>query len=165
MAKAEVIREGRHAVFAVDPGGTSGIAAGYVDLKSTLKETLLGIERRKAVEIEGAWKVQAHQIAEAMEKFQFGANVETGLSLDRIHFVFEDFVLRMPATTTNLTSIWVAAAAVILFGRDVTWQTASDAKSKATNERLKLWGLWEVGSEHKRDAWRHFALYVDRLMG
>jgi len=36
-------------------------------------------------------------------------------------------------------------------------QTPSEAKGFATNERLKRWGLWEVGKPHARDAWRHVA--------
>lgn len=166
-AKVELQPEGVHAVFAVDPGNTSGIAAGYVELQPTLKETLLGISSRKSAELKGSWLYQGREIARLMKRFVYTANVEQSMRMDRIHLVFEDFVLRMPAVTTNLSSVWIAASAVTSFNNDayeIDWQQPSSAKSKATNERLKGWGLWEVGSEHKRDAWRHFALRVDKLI-
>lgn len=160
-----------HAVFAVDPGGTTGIFAAYAELKPTLKETLEeGLTNRKAAEVTGDWLYQGREIARLMSRFRFVANVEQQMRMDRIHFVFEDFVLRMPATTTNLTSIWVAASAVSFFNKDgiaahdLVWQQPSHAKTKATDARLKRWGLWEKGSPHKRDAARHFALRVDKLL-
>lgn len=175
---AKLAPSGVHAVFACDPGGTSGVAAGYVELRKTLKETLTekgGVMRRKAVEVEGDWLTQAGEIANLMNRFQFTANSEWSMALTAIHFVFEDFVLRMPATTTTLTSIWVMAGAVARYRSalgdlrakhpSIDYYQASQAKSFATNERLKLWKLWEVGSEHKRDAWRLFALHVNRLVG
>lgn len=169
MSPSKVDTTGQvHAVFSVDPGGTSGIFAGYVDLRPTLKETLLeGLTNRKAVEVSGSWLYQGREIARLMKRFLYTANVENSMRMDHIHFVFEDFVLRMPASTTNLTSIWVASSAVTSFNNDVyevDWQQPSQAKNKATNERLKLWKLWEKGSEHKRDAARHFALKVDKLL-
>lgn len=166
MTPAKIIPSGVHALFAVDPGGTTGIAAGYVDLKPMVKDTLRGIERRKAIEISGDWLQQARTLAGLMEGFVFTANVESRLPLANIHIVFEDFVLRLPASTANLISVWVAAGAVALFDRDdidVTWQQPSEAKSFATDDRLRLWGLWERGSAHKRDAWRHVARRVNDL--
>lgn len=167
MSTARIVPSGVHAIFAADPGGTSGIAAGYVELRPTLKETLTTLRSRKSVEVTGDWLTQARTIEAMMTRFVFTANVESLLPLYHIHLVFEDFVLRMPADTTNLTSIWVAAAAVALFKRDdldLAWQQASKAKSFATDERLRRWGLWEVGSAHKRDAWRHFAARLNDIL-
>lgn len=44
----------------------------------------------------------------------------------------------------------------------VTKQQPSDAKSVATDERLKRWGLWHAGSPHVRDAIRHMIIYLRR---
>lgn len=168
ISHIEIIPTGTHAIMAVDPGGTTGVAAGYIDLRRTLKATLLeGLTRRASIEVKGEWRDQARQLADLMWQFKYKANAENGLSLDRIHYVFEDFVLRMPARTTNLTSIWVAAAATFAgaHGGEVTWQQAGAAKALASDDRLRLWGLWERGSAHKRDAWRHFALYAGKLLG
>jgi hypothetical protein len=181
MSPAKIVPSGVHAVLAVDPGGTTGVAGGYVELQSTLKATLATLSRRKAVEVEGPWLDHGKQIAKIMSNFVFTANVENGLPLDNIHIVFEDFVLRMPASTANLTSIWVAAGAVAMYQHrapllsgegeveldpvPIIWQQAGQAKSLASNDRLRLWDLWEVGSAHKRDAWRHFAVRVNKLVG
>lgn len=156
-----------HAVFALDPGGTSAVAAAYVDLKPTLKETLLSARRKKTMEVEGTWSEQGAIIGDLMARFLFAAQVESRLSLDRIHFVFEDFVLRMPAVTTNLTSIWVMASAATHHGLtkpEIEYQQPSEAKALATNARLKMWDLWVYGSEHERDANRHLVLKVNKLV-
>lgn len=157
-----------HAVFAVDPGGTTGVAAAYIEPKVSIKETLLSMPVRKAVEVEGEWIEQAETIAGMMNEFVYNAHVGSRIPHRRIHFVFEDFVLRMPARTTNLTSVWVAAATVGRYGPmngvDLAWQSAGDAKSFASDSRLRLWELWERGSAHKRDAWRHVALRTASLI-
>jgi len=171
MSPTKISKEGqRHAVFAVDPGGTSGVFAGYVELRPTLKETLTEtLSNVKAVEVSGAWRFQGREIARLAKRFLTFANVEQQMRLDHVHIVCEDFVLRMPASTTNLTSIWVAASFATALNRDdidIDWQQPSHAKKKATNDRLKLWKVYEhtVGSEHRRDAARHFALKVDKLL-
>jgi hypothetical protein len=150
----------------VDPGRTTGVAAGYVELKPTLKETLAEMTRHRAVEVTGPWMSQGRELAVLYGRFRFRANVEAVIPLGNIHLVVEDFVLRMPAATTDLTSIWVAACMCGYLPEDVVpgWQMPSKAKTLATNERLRMWGLWEVGSEHKRDANRHLAAFVDGLV-
>ena len=155
-----------HAVMAVDPGGTTGVAAAFVRPRATVKETLLDIPVRKSVEVKGDWLSQAREIAGLMNDFVYNAHEVAEIPLARIHFVFEDFVLRMPARTTNLTSVWVMAATVgianglLSSGVKLAYQQPSVGKGYATNPRLKLWGLYVVGSEHERDAWRHVAYRV-----
>lgn len=176
-----------HAVLAIDPGGTTGVAAGYVEIGNTRRETLASLFHRKAVEVHGNWIVQAAQLDTIFRNFVFTANVENSIPLPNIHIAIEDFILRRRqegGATGNLTSCWVAAAAVgmwhkvIVVGKDgrqitqiandqndsIKWQQPSHAKTLMTNERLKSYGLWEVGSEHMRDAWRHFGLRVDGLI-
>jgi hypothetical protein len=167
-----------HAVLAIDPGGTTGVGAGYVDLKGTRRETLENIRNRKAVEVEGDWLSQSAQLAQIMNRFVFTANVEYSIPLPNIHICIEDFILRrrtQGGATGNLTSCWVAAGAVAIFQTSiglevvegvmpVTWQQPSHAKTLMTDARLKSYGLWEVGSAHKRDVWRHFGLRVDKLI-
>lgn len=171
--------EGKHAVLAIDPGGTTGVFAGYVSLHTMLAETLQTLDRAKAVEVKGDWLQQSRDIANLIWRFVFTANVENAIPMPNIHVVLEDFVLRRRQSggaTGNLTSCWVAAGAVAAFvdmssqvypdsAELISWQQPSDAKRK-TNDRLRSWGLYEhtIGSEHKRDAVRHFALKVDRIL-
>jgi hypothetical protein len=179
-----------HAVLAIDPGGTTGIAAGYMELENTRRSTLEGMYNKKSAEVKGNYLEQAVALDNIFRHFIFTANVEHGIPQPNIHVAIEDFVLRRRTeggATGNLTSVWVAAAfAGILCkhftlvddsdvvealtvmddepAKAITWQTASDAKHVANDERLKSYGLWVVGSAHERDAFRHLVLRVDKLL-
>lgn len=178
----------RIAILAIDPGQTTGVAAAFIPKLETLKESLLAIPKKdkKAVEVRGIdpnaevptaeedWIVHAQRLVTIMSRFEYRALIELQIPADDIHFVFEDFILRRKrqgGATGNLTSIWVMAGAIASFkhGRVGTsspfhYQQASLAKGFATNKRLKLWGLYEPGSEHKKDAWRHLAYKANHLL-
>lgn len=160
-----------HAIMGIDPGGTTGIAAAYVSVRPTMKETMLeGITKKRSLEVPGDYLQQSKAIASLMNAFMYKANVENGIPLYNIHYAIEDFVLRRKAeggATGNLTSCWVAAGAVAIFGSEanVKWRQASQAKTYATDARLKLWGLWSIGSAHERDAWRHLASEANEVVG
>jgi hypothetical protein len=166
--KPKVFTEEEHAIMALDPGGTTGVAAAYVTTYPTLKEALPKARMKKATEVTGNWLSQARELNEMMHRFQYTANVERAIPLSHIHFAIEDFVLRMPAAMTNLTSVWVAAATVGMFnphGELIHWQQPSSAKHFATDKRLKMWGLYTVGeSAHERDAWRHVATLASLVL-
>lgn len=169
--KIQISNEGEtHAIMGIDPGGTTGVAACYVSVKPTMKETMLGATKKKSLEVPGSYLEQGKKIASLMNGFMYKANVENGIPLYNIHFAIEDFVLRRKmegGATGNLTSCWVAAAAVAIFGSEnqIKWRQASQAKTYATDQRLRLWGLWTVGSAHQRDAWRHVASEVNEVVG
>lgn len=94
--------------------------------------------------------------------------------------VMEDFVIRGRIGTTERVGLAPVRIGALLQG--MLWgqhgplvnaansaalftpvlQSPSDAMRYATSARLKAWGLWQVGSDHKRDAARHWALYVAR---
>jgi hypothetical protein len=160
-----------HAVMGVDPGGTTGLAACHVELRPTLRETLTeGMRMRKAIEVRGDWHAQARTIADVHNRFMYTAQVDHGIGAEQCHLVFENYIPdphRIGRGATDLTSVWVMAAAVALIGEqasDLTYQSPSEAKGFAKNDRLRLWGLWEVGSEHKRDAMRHVARRLNDLV-
>ncbi len=154
-------------MIAIDPGDTTGVFAGYVQPQTTRVETLKTLSNRKATEVFGAFDDQARELAEIVQRFYAVAQI-AGIAADDIAVAIEDFQSRPNSGVVRLTSCWVAAATVVLLpptiAASVTWQQPSDAKNLATNERLRDWGLWEVGSEHRRDAARHFALRVDRIV-
>lgn len=164
----------RHAVFAVDPGRTSGLFCGAVELGETIAETLATITMAKAGEVK--------------EEDSIGSGVEIGRAIIRWamfcekhaigapnrHVVAEDFQLRRRqegGATGILDSCWVGGAigGFVDGVEPIEWQQPSDAKTYATDERLKRWGLYgyslKPASVHKRDAIRHFALKVNTLLG
>lgn len=156
------------AIMAVDPGGTTGVAATYFNKRPTIKETLQNLPNFKTAEVSGGWEAQGEELAQMWARFRMRANVEHSIALPDIHLVCEDFVLRRReagGATGNLTSIWVMAGFIGAAGwPEVAYQQASQAKSFATNDRLKLWDIYTVGSEHKRDATRHMALRINKLL-
>ena len=164
------VSEGVHAFFFVDPGGTSGVAAAHIELKGTLKKTLQeGVLMKKSVEVKGKWFDQAKEISDMAIRFLFTAQVERGIPAQNIYIGFENYTRRPGAYDNNLEPVYVTAATsafLWVHDRELDFIMAepSQAKTFATNERLKLWGLYEVGSEHKRDAYRHLALCVNTVL-
>jgi hypothetical protein len=163
----------KHAVMAVDPGETTGVFVATVELSGTMAETCKTITRRKAAEVKGDFREQGRLLHEIFLSWTLDCE-RFGVGAENRHVACEDFVLRRRqegGATGNLTSIWVMAAFIGATGRvllpdeQLTYQQPSSAMTYAKNERLKSWGLWEVGSEHKRDAARHWALRVNKLLG
>lgn len=174
-APAFVKQNATQAILGIDPGGTTGVAAGYFDLRPTRKETIGTLRNAKSAEVEGSWLEQGVRLAEIINKFVYTANVENSIPLPNISVAIEDFILRRReagGATGNLTSVWVAAAMMGAYVRTMPvnynvrfkWQQPSSAKNLATDARLKDWGLWVKGSAHKRDAWRHIILRLDELI-
>lgn len=158
---------GVHAILAVDPGGTTGIAAGHYELLVSMKRTVSeGQRMHKTTEVTGYWLDQAKAIAELVNRFKYTAQVEHQLPASHLHVVFENYLpdpRRIGAGATDLSPVWIAAAACAYLDEEPVWQNPAD-KSYATNALLKRWGLWVVGSEHMRDANRHLCKRLDRLL-
>jgi hypothetical protein len=167
---AKIQREGVHAILSIDPGGTTGVGAIYVDLKKTRSATFEnGIIKLKNREVRGSWQEQGKELAGIANRFLYTAQVENSLAMQNIHIVVEDFILqrrREGGATGNLTSIWVAASFVGFLSRDdveVIWQIPSEGMF--FKGLLKEYGLWSVGSAHERSANCHIIKRVDTLLG
>jgi hypothetical protein len=84
--------------------------------------------------------------------------------------VIEDFILRERTKSRNLLSPVRLTAGIVQevlrspIQMGLTIQSPSDAKGTVTDERLKALGLWQVGQIHARDACRHLALFLRRLI-
>lgn len=145
-------REFEAVAIGIDPGGVTGMACVGMDHEGTF--WLLEHEQVDSREL--GEEEAAAQIADLAWIWtdRHGCDV----------LVVEDFILRSKVTDRSLLSPVRITAKVetylLRYGvledyGDIQLQQASAAKSIATDERLKHWGLWIRGRQHARDAARH----------
>lgn len=127
-------------------------------------ETLVGDEYTQIKEIAKLWRTFLNQC------------VTVGrMDPSQVEFVCEDFVPNLRGITgKEITSperiCWgvegyrMGRADQFMLGRSINkavycprmiLQMPSQAKTFATNKRLREWGVWVVGREHERSAWAH----------
>jgi hypothetical protein len=178
------------AILAIDPGGSTGVAYGVFDARA--KDRDVGDILRTGVytgstTIQGDEYAQIREIARLWTQF-FRKNVQIGqMDPDSVEFVSEDFILRPGSHgggkegISPVRILWGVegyrmgredefkgrrnSKHKLTFRRPVILQTAGQAATYASNQRLRDWDLWVVGKEHERSAWRHIALRVATLHG
>jgi hypothetical protein len=156
------------AVMAFDPGGTTGVAWGVMKVEPTLNETLNGAELGSC-DITGDYRQQAGKLADLWSGLVYNWNIERQISLENIHCVSEGFSLHKIGSRekVGLYPVWIAAmfeGFVWRLGVRVMYQEPS-TKSRSTSARMKRWGCWQRGvSEHRKDAMRHLAYRVNKLI-
>lgn len=132
-------------ILAVDPGITTGWA--HTDPS-----------RRLAGMTDNAGQVQG------VIEFMRWANSYLASSVARGVVVCENFVPRgNQATTWQPASLHIIGALMFLtdrFGWGFILQSAAEAKSFATNDKLKRAGWWVPGQDHARDALRHLMRHL-----
>jgi hypothetical protein len=175
MTKAKIVPD-KFAVFAVDPGGTTGCATGLFRTDrgdDMLYSVIDRAVKKKSIdtwEEEGGPHEQAWSIVRKWVDFRFRCNTELNIPIPHIHLVCESFHLR--TQNADLSPVLVIGGMlVLLYGREEEhfalgqpdWQMPSEAK-RVTNSRLRSLGLWVRGSEHRRDALRHIVTKVDTLL-
>lgn len=177
----------KYAIMTVDPGKTTGTAFGLFNMERarTIEGLMRRAIRKKALIVgqiampEGAdeqfWNVrQGALLFREWLKFKQLA-FDYGVPIPNILLVIEDFQLRQrsadlsPVEVTNaflahLAGVSNTWAAMSLGTQGIIFQSASEAKTYATDERIRRWGLWTVGKEHGRDATRHLALRASKLL-
>lgn len=130
-------------VLAVDPGKMTGLARW----------------------IDGEWSAKAEPYDEAM------SSVHACLAGGVFELcVFEDFVITGRTLQTGgdwkrgkeLEFIGVGRYLAARYGVPFETQTPSDAKSFATDSKLRAMGWWTRGVDHPRDASRHLLLALVR---
>lgn len=176
-----------YAIFSVDPGGTTGVCEAVVDIDQPTVAAAIRRAWRKGLlrtyEIKGEYANQAWALARESTDFWFRQHVELSrVRAGNIRYVTELFTARSLAA--EMISVQVNSGAYTLlqgaFGIDVekedmpaSWvalstfyseQSASEAKGFCSDDMLKNWGLWKKRSTHERDAIRHLARRIDRLM-
>jgi hypothetical protein len=169
-------RPERVGIFALDPGSTTALDAGIwrvnVEPKIAVRDWL-GVN----VELKGTLAEQSREICLAWRQFVEQCVYEDSLVFADLFFTIESYSQRptshmQPAEALDpvrLTGLVMGRlyertllASDSCGGRDVgslmprvSYQSASQAMTYATDERLKDWGAWIKGSDHRRDARRH----------
>jgi hypothetical protein len=170
-------------VFAVDPGGATGLAWGIFN--PTLPE--VGDQLRTRLDsgsatTEGDERSQIREITTLWAAFYRACVNSALLSKDRVWFICEDFVYTGSNTysgdSAKISTALIWGVEGYRMGRadeyiaqargrkrqvhvpSMILQTASQAKSYATNARLKEWECWVVGREHERSAFQHVAYFL-----
>jgi hypothetical protein len=165
-------------VMAVDPGTTTGVAVGLFRPAADLAGCLHNAEW-EAWEVEGSPGEQAWEIMDEFRDRQTNWNLN-GVAFSDIHLVVESFALRLKKAhgagsnqrmmdPIRVTSAMEALSLHLLNGELRPWvrfelQLPTEAKRYVTNERMRRWGAWVVGSEHKRDATRHMLKKVSDII-
>jgi hypothetical protein len=180
-------------VFALcvfDPGRATGIAQGVFRSLATERATIRRAVAKRAVRmsvLEAEPEEQGHYLSRIWRDFLFRMTVEYGVPAGGIWLVVEDFNLRQMAVDLAPVEVFAALRACQRTPAVDGWRddvpdgrlirvSASEAKTHATDARMREWGLWEpacvadrrggtrLKGDHARDASRHLALGVNKLL-
>lgn len=112
----------------------------------------------------------AHEIVNWIVMWGNMANRTSGGVVERVNVVvIEDFVLGLLTQDRSLLSPVRITAMVELLLQDrpelfyIVKQSSANAKHNITDDRLKKWGFYVPGVEHRKDAVRHLMLYLRSL--
>lgn len=165
------------AIFSIDPGNTTGCATIVGNLQFVTVASIMRRARAKGLvktwEVTGPYNEQSWTISHAIIDFYFNVHIERGLiQANSFYIVIEDFKLRLMSAV--LSPIWITAGIEVLLSRalDGQWeldgfysrQMPSEAKGFCSDKMLKSWRLFRGRSAHERDALRHIARRIDKLL-
>lgn len=175
MAKASA-----YAIYAVDPGGTTGVCEAVVDIdQPTVAAAIKRASRKgnlKTYEVKGEYASQAWVLTRGATDFWFKMHVEKSyVRQGNVRYVTELFTARSLAAEMISVQINSGAYTLLQGAFDVenglealssfySEQSASEAKGFCSDDMLKSWDLWKSKSPHERDAIRHLARRIDRMM-
>lgn len=174
-----------YAVFAIDPGGTTGTAMGLFDKNAeTVEETFHGMFMPMQSSLTGSAREQAIELGKRWRRFYHQCHLNFGIEVHDIHMVVEDFALvantaKARAGDDPLISVKIAW---MLYGYRVGqlhewdrnnngpsgpvhihWQQPA-AMSFATNDRLKRLKVYRSNRAHENAAWKHIAYFVNQRL-
>lgn len=181
-----------HGIFAVDPGGMTGVAWGVFDLAlgtvaDVLREPLecgsLDVGGRNRSEKGHSSAAHADEVEQAItltslwyEFVKVCEGYNSPVCACPYDLVMEDWQPRLPLRSGERVVFFPVRIPALFVGMliggasgvdwpDVVWQQPGQVKAFATDARLRRWGRWVRGSDHQRDAWRHIASRLDALLG
>lgn len=170
-------------IFALDPGGQTGVAWGVFPLGEGVSDSLTSGLLKGSTTVIGDEYAQIKIIAGLWQSFLRDCVRNHFMEPEQVEFVCEDFVPNLRGITgKEITSperiCWgvegyrMGMADQFKLGRrgkqvycpPQILQMPSQAKTFATNKRMREWGLWVVGREHERSAWAHLAYRLAILL-
>jgi hypothetical protein len=177
-------------IMTVDPGKASGVAQGVFRSLGTERATLRRAVRKRAIRasvLDGWPWEQAHYLAVTWRSFKFKATVEWGVPVGAVFLVVEDFQLRQMAVDLSPVEVFSALRAVQRVPVTNGWHddcdagglirpSASEAKTHATDARMREWGVYDLGlkadrrgtsklqGDHARAALKHLCLGVNKCL-
>lgn len=181
-------------VFALcvyDPGRATGIAQGVFRSLATERATIRRAVAKRAVRmsvLDAPPEEQGHYLARVWRDFRFRVVVEYGVPETAVWLVVEDFNLRQMAVDLAPVEVFAALRTAQRVPTTDGWHddvsrdgqlvrpSASEAKTHATDARMREWGLWEPAcvadrrggrrllGDHARDSARHLALGVNKVL-
>ena len=169
-------------VFAIDPGGATGLAWGIFDTSHPLLGQV--IEEREfsaSHTVEGSYEEQTHVICRLWR--EFFKDCTNGHHLDpeeEVQMACEDFTPRgaIRGESMAISLKLIGAITGYRMGTIAEWernnngpawmpvmhmQTAGEAAQLMPDKRLKEVGWWSVGKEHERSAYRHLAVRLEKI--
>jgi hypothetical protein len=163
-------------IFAIDPGQSTGIAMLVVDSSGglTVAERVASCVVRESMEVvldvddgSAAELNAAVEIARLWQQFEFDCGMSAEHDPCAVVMVCESWSPRLPMKSAERNVLYPVRIAACLEGLlykrvngGVQYQSPSQAKRFATDERLRRWGLWVKGSDHVRDAFRHACCWM-----
>jgi hypothetical protein len=157
-------------IFAVDPGGHTGIAWGIFDQRQPLvKDAMLD---RQASDSETIAGDEAEQLAQLVEIWDVFNDKCAKLKIP-VDLVIEDFSLLPKAHKPGKEGIspvryaWVFVG--YLWGREQTntpevhWQLPGVGLRYNTRQMLVNWDCWVKGRDHERAAYAHIGARLMRI--
>lgn len=140
----------------IDPGGTSGWAVIGVHERTIYRDYPGRISHFEAGQVTGGYSAQVLELMRISTLFH------------PLIIALESFDPRKPIRTEEYTSP-ILIGARIQFCIDthyvlkpLFYQTPSQAMDTANDYRLKVWGLYQPGPDHIKDATRHAITFIRR---
>ena len=178
------------AIMTVDPGGATGVGEGVFRNLGTVDKTLRRAVSKGMIRlavIDGPVIEQAHFIASFWRSFKFKMTVELGVPSGQVFLDVEDFTLRQMAVDLAPVEVYAAMRAVQRVPVTNGWHDdvlpgqlhrlgASEAMTFATMERMKGWGVYQIGvnadrrggprmvGDHARAALAHLCTGVNKCL-
>jgi hypothetical protein len=154
-------------IFAVDPGGSTGVAWGIFNARaSSLDEALRNVVYPGSVTVTGRIRQQVREVASLWRAF-LAACVNDGLlPPENVEYISEDFVPGNNAkkeTISPLIISWCIEGCRQVYAPATIWQMPGDGAG-ISNNILREAGFWVRGKDHEQSARRHVAFRVSSIL-